>query len=97
MADVNVSESDFKQVLVEALSELKSISQDAVQQLANEYAPRLASLITSDDPAGERDDILVNAKLAYEILGVKAESVIGQAAVTALKVATNLALKVAIA
>lgn len=93
MPTPNVTADDFKLILADALSEVKSISQDAVQQLANEYAPRLASLVTSDDPSGERDDILTNMKLSYEILGVKAESVAGQAVVSVLKVATNVALK----
>lgn len=97
MPDTTLTEADFKQILVDGLGELKSITQDAVQQLANEYSPRLLSLVTSDDPAGERDDILVNMKLSYAILGVKAESVAGQAVVGVLKVATNLAFKFATA
>lgn len=92
-----VTESDFKAVLSEALSGLKGIGQDAVQQIANEYAPRLAALAVSDDPAGERDDIMVNMRLAGDILGVQAESVAGQAVVSVLKVATNVALKFVLA
>lgn len=97
MATTKVTADDFKQILTDALTSVRGISQEALVGLTAEFAPRLAGLATSDDPSGEFDDIRVNETLALEILGVKAESVPGQAALAAIRVAANVAMKFVVA
>ncbi len=91
-----INTADFSAILQQVLVGVKGLEVAAIQTLVAQYAPRLAALATSDDPSGEASDILTNAKLAYEILGVEAETIGAQAIETAITTATSIMLKLAI-
>jgi hypothetical protein len=88
---------DYKSVLTSALGDLKNLKDEAVEAVANEYGPRLAALGESDDPTGERDDLMTNMKLQLADLGVQAETTAGQIVVKVLQALTEAALKFALA
>lgn len=93
----NLTAEDFKPILTEALAGLKGVSQDAIQLVAERWALRIAGLVASDDPTAERDDIMVNMGIELATLGIKAESVAGNAIAAVIQVALNVALKFATA
>jgi hypothetical protein len=93
MLDTN----DYKAVLASTLADVKHLKDEAVEAVANEYAPRLARLAESDDPTGERDDIMTNMKLQLADLGVQAETAAGQVVAKVLQALLDAALKFALA
>lgn len=93
----NVTAEDFKTIITDALTGLKAVSVDAIQLVAEKWAPRIAGLATSDDPAAERDDIMTNIGIELATLGIKAESVAGKTVASIIGVALNVAFKFVVA
>jgi hypothetical protein len=91
-----LSTQDFKDVLTQTIGDLRDVEHEAVLAVVNEYAPRLAALGESDDPEGERDDILTNVRLRLASLGIQGETAAGQAVAKVIQVAVNYTVKLAL-
>src|SRR5437899_3108379 len=92
-ATFNVDASDFSKIITDALTGLKGVANEAIQTLAAEFAPKFAALVSSEDPQGDYDDIMLNMEIAYGTLGVEAETLAGQVVQRALQAALATALK----
>lgn len=89
--------ANFSQVIQDTLNDLRGIKNEAVTAIANTYGPRLAALAASDDPQGEYDDIVTNAKLQLADLGVEAESEVSVIIGKVIQATAGVALKYALA
>jgi hypothetical protein len=69
-----LTQSAVSDLLQQLLTGLKGISTEVVTEIQTEWAPRIAGLPLSDDPAGELDDIKRNMELELADAGVQAQS-----------------------
>jgi hypothetical protein len=90
---MSLTTGDFHDILTQSFADLTTVKTEVIQTVIAKYAPRLAMLGQSDDPQGERDDIVTNARLELAIFGIQTEEILGRA----IQVAANVALKLALA
>jgi hypothetical protein len=89
---MKLSTEEFKGVLEESLGDIAVVKNETIQLILTKYAIRLANLSNSDDPEGERDDIVTNARIELAAEGVYVEQVVGRVIKTLASVALKLAL-----
>ena len=65
-----ITESDWRQLLDEALAGIKGIGKTVLAKVLDEYAPRLAAATTPE----ELDDLRVNIQAEGLVAGIKAEA-----------------------
>lgn len=88
-----INEDEWRQVLTDALDGIKGLGKASLQNVVDEYAPRLAAASSAE----ELDDLRVNLEAEGLIVGIKAETQAAKLVRRILSLAAAIAVKAAAA